>query len=236
MAIHAIVEQPARSGDKRSATRWRIRLEMPGTPGDDGVKVVIHDLSADGMLIETRSKLKIGESVAVSLPETGKVIAHVVWQNEPLFGCRFDQPLPQAVVSAVRLRNPTRQTANPAGDPSGTHAMEGLPERLHRLRQEHGLSRTALAERTGFSKPTIWGWETGRTTPRNENLRILAGIFSLTEQQLLFGEENPPRPQLQPAGPQTQAQLLNSIVDQSKTQIAQAAGVPESQVHIHIAF
>jgi len=240
MPIHAIVEQPPKSDSRRGAERWRIRLELPDTLDETSANVVIHDISTAGMLIETKSRLKIGQSVMVSLPDADKVVAHVVWQNESLFGCRFDQPLPQGVVSAVRLRSPSRNEVKPIADrPEASAAegsAEGLAERLRRLRQERGLSRAALSEQTGFSKPTIWGWETGRTMPRKDNLLILSGIFGLTEQQLLFGKDSSPLVEGKKATPEAYARSLKEIIDLSKTKIAEAAGVNKLKVHIHIEY
>src|SRR3546814_18288103 len=86
------------------------------------------------------------------------------------------------------------------------------------------MSRTALSERTGFSKPTIWGWETGRTTPRRENLRILSAVFGLTEQQLLYGKGRSTLRETDGSGPESYARSLKEVIDQSKTRIAEAAG------------
>ncbi|KEQ53864.1 helix-turn-helix domain-containing protein [Sphingobium chlorophenolicum] len=249
MPIHAIVEQPPESDNRREAARWRIRLELSGAldadaTGDGRENVVIHDISTAGMLVETRSKLKIGQSIMLALPDAEQVTARIVWQNESLFGCRFDQPLPQGVVSAVRLRNPKQDEAKPLGDPVEPSASpdiaapvdEGLPERLRRLRRERGLSRAALSGKTGFSKPTLWGWETGRTKPRRENLLILAALFGLTEQQLLFGAGEAPAPEAVKSGPEAYARPLRDIIDLSRTRIAEAAGVHKSSVRISIEF
>lgn len=231
MAIQAIVEQPPESENRREAARWRIRLEVPNALDAAQANVVIHDISTAGMLIETRSTMTVGQSIMISLPEADQVVARIVWQDEPLFGCRFEQPLPAAAVSAVRLRSPSREEPVPE-----VTAPETLPERLRRLRREQGLSRAALCERTGFSKPAIWGWETGRTTPRKDNLLILAGIFGLTEQQLLYGEGHAPAPKPERMHAPSQTETLPSAIAQSKSRIAQAAGVDEAKVHILIAF
>src|SRR3546814_12490932 len=63
-----------------------------------------------------------------------------------------------------------------------------LAERLRRLRQERGLSRVELSNRTGFSKPSIWAWESGRTMPRRSNLIALADAFGISERELFAGE------------------------------------------------
>src|SRR3546814_5082410 len=63
-----------------------------------------------------------------------------------------------------------------------------LAGRLLRLRQERGLSRVELSNRTGFSKPSIWAWESGRTMPRRSNLIALADAFGISERELFAGE------------------------------------------------
>ena len=186
------------------------------------------------MLIETRSKLEVGQDIAVSLPEAENVTANIVWQDEPLFGCRFDKPLPQAALSAARLRNPVRSSADPIAVEPQSRVPEMLPARLRRLRRERGLSRTALSERTGFSKPTLWAWETGKTTPRRTNLLILAEIFGLTEQQLLLGENIVQQTERTTA--QSASERISAAVDLAKSQIAQIAGVDKSMVHIYIEY
>lgn len=234
MTIHAIVEQPADSDDQRGAARWRLRLEVPGSFDNQSERVVIHDISTDGMLVETRSRLEIGQAIAISLPEAEGVTARVVWQNEPLFGCRFDQPLPQAALSAARLLNPIGINTPRVEQPK-VNGREMLPDRLRRLRRERGLSRAALSERTGFSKPSIWAWESGRTTPRHSNLLTLADAFGLTEQQLILGEESHPQDMIQ-ADMRETAEKLGDIVDEARERIARNAGVTKEKVHIYIAF
>ncbi|BAI98534.1 hypothetical protein Sj15T_36100 [Sphingobium sp. TA15] len=236
MPISAIVDQPPETDNRRGAARWRIRLELPGTSGDADANLVIHDISTAGMLIETRSTLEIGQGVMLSLPDADEVVARVVWQNDTLFGCRFETALPQGVVSAIRLRHPGRDAMQTAGDRPEGAADEGLGERLLRLRHEKGMSRTALSERTGFSKPTIWGWETGRTTPRRENLRILSAVFGLTEQQLLYGKGRSTLRETDGSGPESYTRSLKEVIDQSKTRIAEAAGVSKLKVNISIEF
>lgn len=230
MAIPAIVEKAPESGDRRADIRWRIKIEVPNLLSDERSHVVIHDISTAGMLIETRSSLEIGQQVLISLPEAGKVVAHVVWQDEPVFGCRFDQPLPQAAVSAIRLRSPSHESA------PRTEAPKGLPGRLIRLRRAKGLSRAEMSEQMGISKATIWAWETGRSTPRHANLIMLAELFGLTVQQLHSRESDDQPPVKAPAHREFHAERLKQVIEQSKTQVAEAAGMCRSRIHIYIEF
>ncbi|WP_340265957.1 helix-turn-helix domain-containing protein [Sphingobium mellinum] len=240
MQANAIIEQQPHSDDRRDDARWRIRLEVSGSLGDDQANVVIHDISTAGMLIETNCDLAVGQSIAVALPQADAVAARIVWRNEPLFGCRFDQPLPQAAVSAVRLRSPIADapaSAQPtalAGTPE--KAPEPLSERLRRLRRERGMTRTALSDRTGISKTTLWAWETGKSMPRHTNILVLSKIFGLTDQQLLMGEDRAPAHLHPDTGPESGARTLSTLVDQAKDAIARAAGTDRSNVHIRIDF
>ena len=97
MPIHAMIEQEKGADGARAATRVHMRLETSGSLGGrQGSTVLIHNLSATGMLIETASDLDIGQRIAVSLPEAPDCTATIVWRSEALAGCRFDLPLSRA--------------------------------------------------------------------------------------------------------------------------------------------
>ena len=116
MPIHATIEQQPESENQRGAARVRMRIEAPSSLDQgDGTAVVIHNLSATGMLIETSSDLTIGQRIIVALPEAPDLAAAVVWRSEALAGCRFDQPLSRAVLSAAQLLNPLPTEVDPGG-------------------------------------------------------------------------------------------------------------------------
>lgn len=71
-----------------------------------------------------------------------------------------------------------------AVDPAVANAGEPLPQRMRRFREESGLSRAELADRTGLSRPTIWAWESGKTQPRQSNLETLAHALGISAQEL----------------------------------------------------
>lgn len=218
------------SPDARGAMRLQLRLETEagGDPGA-GTRVVIHNMSATGLLIETRAPLAIGEQIVVHLPEAGAVAALTVWRSEALYGCRFLEPLGQAALSAAQLRNPI-----PAGfDPlDGASTPEPLPVRLRRLREERGVSLAALARRAGFSKPSLWAWENGRTIPRPQSLRALARALDVPEALLAPGAGWPPLAAVSADSPASRD--LRAIVEASKTQIARAVGIDPARVSIRI--
>ena len=107
---------------------------------------------------------------------------------------------------------------------------EILSERLLRLRRECGLSRAALSRRTGFSKPSIWAWETGKTIPRRASLIVLADAFGLSERELLTGNA------LVADDTAPTAKQIRALVQSSREGIAALAGVEPRKVKIMIEF
>lgn len=91
-----------------------------------------------------------------------------------------------APLSAATASNPFRTSSgmSAAGKPVVANAGEPLPQRMRRLREASGLSRAEVADRTGLSRPTIWAWESGKSTPRQSNLEILALALGISTQEL----------------------------------------------------
>jgi len=231
MPIHAMIEEQQTADAQRGAARMHMRFEAPGSlDGSEGTMVVIHNLSATGMLIETATDLAIGQRLTVALPEASDSAATIVWRSEALAGCRFDRPLSRAALSAAQLRNPLPGDVDPARAPDGD---EMLAQRLLRLRKERGLSRAALSVRTGFSRPSIWAWESGKTVPRRSNLPALAEALGISEQELLAGD-TPARTHA--AGSPGTAEEVRALVESSKEEIAALAGVEPANVKIAIEY
>lgn len=131
--------------------------------------------------------------------------------------------------------------------PVGGDASENLPMRLRRLREQSGLSRSELAQRTGFSRPTIWAWESGKTQPRHNNLHTLAIALGISEVELVVGDAPAPFPRDEPdalmpsawqngelpAGLANQ-QRLRIMIYAAKLGIAALAGIKAQNVKISI--
>src|SRR3546814_15903908 len=71
---------------------------------DDGANVMIHNISATGLLIETGLTLGVGDRIEIGLPHAGATAIEVIWESGPLFGCRFGRPITPATPSAAQLR------------------------------------------------------------------------------------------------------------------------------------
>lgn len=76
-----------------------------------------------------------------------------------------------------------------AVNPAVVSVPEPLSLRMRRYREQRGLSRAELADRTGLSRPTIWAWESGKSIPRQSNLEALAQVLGISPQELT-GEEH----------------------------------------------
>jgi hypothetical protein len=111
MAILAQLHE-ADASERRGAARRRLQLETHGaTQAAAQIRVVIHDLSVSGLLIETIAQFSVGERLQVQLPQAGAAEALIVWNSGRFFGCRFVQPISTAAVSAALLLSPGHSPA-----------------------------------------------------------------------------------------------------------------------------
>lgn len=106
-ALTAYMDTARVMADGRNAARRTLQLEVQGTtPAGRASNVLIHNMSETGLLIETAAPLAIGDSLQVVMPDAGALPAVVVWVGRGFFGCRFENPVPTATVSAALLRAP----------------------------------------------------------------------------------------------------------------------------------
>lgn len=61
------------------------------------------DLSRSGIRLMTSEKLRIGELIAIDLPEVGQVMATVRWKEDVQYGLEFAEGLTKAELAATRL-------------------------------------------------------------------------------------------------------------------------------------
>lgn len=67
--------------------------------------------------------------------------------------------------------------------------MDKFAERLKELREERGLSLTALAKEVGFSQVAIGRWENKTRTPNIDTLIVFAKFFEISTDYLLGLED-----------------------------------------------
>ena len=102
MAFPARIEAIA---DPRQSPRTCLRLTISARLGPNQKSVMVHDLSATGLLIETPSRVRLGDEIMVELPECEQAPARVVWSSGAFYGCQFVKPVSPAVVSAAQLKS-----------------------------------------------------------------------------------------------------------------------------------
>ena len=110
MAVLAHIEALEES---RRSRRWRLSLSTSAAVGREHQEVAVHDLSSTGLLIETRARLRIGDEIAVDLPELEAADARVIWNSGNFYGCQFLEPIGAGVVSASLLKSSFAEAPRP---------------------------------------------------------------------------------------------------------------------------
>lgn len=203
--------------DPRSDERRALFLETSGAlPGGLEANVIIHNISAAGLLLETELDLAAGERLTLDLPQAGAVDAIIVWQSRTLFGCAFETALSEAALAAAQLRG--HETAPPPGL-SLEHQGEPFGVRINRLRREKGLTLAQVAGALDVSKPTVWAWEKGKARPLPDRLAPLAQVLGVEAHEL---EQRANAPQ------------HSQLVQDCRLRIAAAYGTEPAKVRIMI--
>lgn len=67
--------------------------------------------------------------------------------------------------------------------------MAKISKNIKKLRQDRGLTQEAFAERLNLTRQAVSSWETGRTQPDVEMLGIISEKFSVSVEELIYGEK-----------------------------------------------
>jgi len=212
MVFAAHFESTTSTGDTPRPSRRRLQLEVAGSRASgDAAAVLIHNISAAGLLLETSTQLTEAERIDIDLPDVGPTAATIVWTSGRFYGGRFETPLGVAVLSALELRS----TAPPLTNQPG----ETLAARLIQLRKDKGLTLATVAEQLGVSKPSVWAWEQGRARPTPERLARIAAFYGLGETGLASGRDH---------------DVLSETLALARQQVADAFSVNVTKVRIMI--
>jgi len=219
VAIPGLLDPTSNAAGSRIGARRQIRLVVEGVRADGGESLVrLHNISAGGLMLESDVRLDKGEEIVIDLPRAGPILARVMWRSASLHGCRFDEPLSTAVLSAAELQSaiaPPEETAAPIG---GT-APGSLGKRLASLRQERGLTLAQVAEQLGVSKPTVWAWEHDRSQPVASRIGVLAEALGVAESELITGRD---------------VSQAETAIAEARRVVAEAYGCAPHQVRIMI--
>ncbi len=92
-------------GNGRYTPRHSLSLVAQASSNGTDARVLIHNLSATGLLIESTLELALDEEIDVELPQSEIQHAKVVWQSDGFYGCQFTTSVSEAGISAARLRS-----------------------------------------------------------------------------------------------------------------------------------
>ncbi len=220
--------QPKRLFDPREP-RLVLQLRTGVGQSGRGFDAEILNISTGGMLVKTTSEISRDAPISVVLPQSGAVGARVIWSADDLYGCSFDSPISEDELESVRE---AARYSSPFRHAYGVD-HETLGARIKRLRTASGYTMVELAQKVGVSKPTLWKWEGDQVRPRHETMGILAQQLGVGELELVYGA-----PRLGEAAASLEEEegqgSLADIVRASRKRIAEAAGVDEVSVDIHI--
>lgn len=240
--IEAHLERRKAAVEGRVQATRKLRLMASGERRPGGkANVLVQDLSATGILLQTSAPLSVAERIEVVLPHAGPTAATVVWEGHALFGCRFERRISRAAVSAAHLRSEHAEGAVETGHgPSaGCDGDQGetLGERLRRLRFQRDIGLVELSRVLGVSRPTIWKWENDESRPRQHSIQALANVFGVAERELVFGSrESGSRSRHGGLAPQSADAELRDFVSGCRDRIAELAGIGPENVCITIQF
>lgn len=130
MSLFAHLEPEKGKHERRSSRRRKLRLEV-GPAASPNSRVVVHDLSERGMLLESAAAVGVGETLDLVIPEAGSAKATIIWNSGHYFGCRFEKPLTSAAVSAALLRSPSSPS-----DEERKRAIYNAVAELHSLARQ----------------------------------------------------------------------------------------------------
>ena len=221
--------------DRRDGPRRELHLRLESLSGKQvAANVVVLDISQTGLLLQTSMNLAAAETLQINLPHSGFRAAQVVWASGEFVGCRFEQPISTATLSAAQLRS---QPAGAVGSVSRAAIENRSAEadtfgaRLRRLREQYNLSQASLAQLLDVSKLSVWKWERDDSRPRRATMEALAKLFAVSERDMLLGA-----PARTPAAEQESSVGLPELIDQCKTRIAAHLGTTTDKVEITISL
>lgn len=220
MVITAYLDDQEQQGGKRRNARRNLRLQTQGISAARGAtEVLIHNISASGLLLESEAALAPGEEIAIELPHAGTTAAHVIWASGRLYGCEFDVALSAGALSAVELRSTVSRDIASSDRQLASPPAEDFGHRLKQLRKAKGLTQAQMASQLGVSMPAICAWETGKARPRDARMKALANALGIPMSEL-FGPDVP--------------EMLEDLLARSREQIARVVGTTPDKIRIMI--
>ena len=105
MGVAARLSSIELANESRGNQRRTLHLEVAASlPGQAAATAVIHNLSTDGLLLETSVAVAVQDVVELDLPNAGTRTAEVVWAKDGFYGCKFNVEVRPGDISAALLR------------------------------------------------------------------------------------------------------------------------------------
>lgn len=103
-------------------------------------------------------------------------------------------------------------------------------EIFEQLLQKYGVSAYKVSKATGVTQSTLSDWKRGRSTPKSENMKKLAGYFGVSIDYLMTGKESEDKePQLKPRDEKDIKNILENTEQLLKQDGLMFDGQPASQ-------
>ena len=222
---------------RNSAERMKVKLRSEISKGSQRPQeATLLDISATGMLLQTRTTLSVGDEVQVELPNVGMQSATVVWESGEFYGCRFDELLSKAFLSAAVLRS---EVSDPvynerAAVPAPSMRTSSIGTFITQRRKSMGYTQDQLANKIGVSKASVCKWENDKVLPRKKRLTALATALDVdagslsgpTQEDLLF-EALPTN---------VDEGSLNRTIEECKSVISRTSGIDPHKITVTISI
>lgn len=69
--------------------------------------------------------------------------------------------------------------------------MNQVSSSIKNLRWEKGLSQDQLAQQLHVTRQAVSNWENGKTQPDIDTLTLLASVFDVSIERIIYGKEKP---------------------------------------------
>ena len=109
------IDDIALRGTRRDSMFVKAALQCRRT--DHRMDIVVRNVSAGGLLADTKQDLPIGEPVLVELRHVGSVPGRIAWAEPGRFGVAFDVSIDPSAVRKPVAATPRPRAATPAGWP-----------------------------------------------------------------------------------------------------------------------
>lgn len=104
-----------------------------------------------------------------------------------------------------------------------------IGNRIRRIREERGITRSELAAKVNVTPAAVWNWEEQGTQPRQPVLRAIARVLGVSDGELLTGDESIP---FERNG--SGSESTREIVEEARRRIAVATDYPIERVRLKL--